>query len=512
MWKLAGNAGFSGRWSRRGMLKALGALTTAGTGWLARPAEGAQTRNTGADAATRDRLERASRDPRRRILIRGGTIISMDPGVGNLVRGDLLIDGARIAQIGPDLSAARDAIVVDAAGTIVIPGFVDPHIHAWQGQFAGLIPNSNGVDGDRTHNYFTVMHQTLGPKYLPEDMYIGNLLTALSCLDAGITCFCDNSHNSRSAAHADAAVRALKESGVRAVYAAGGIRFADQPWDRQWPEDLRRLKITHFPSDDQLVTMRMYGSGVADEKSLTIRRELDLWVTSDGGAASPMVPALYERALFNGKENFNHATGVPEANWAALRAHGAKVNVCPRSDSQFTYGGTGRGVNGLQDALDHGIRPGISNDNPAAYGVDMFAEMKVLYYTQRSLAQLASDGGKAMRPAAVTARDLLEFATIRGAECNAVERKCGSLTSGKEADVLLLRLGDLRVDGVNNSIGAVVHNGGVDRVDTVFVAGQLKKWRGELIGPDRGRIRKLAEESRRRVLAAAGWSFDAFSD
>jgi hypothetical protein len=297
-------------WSRRGVLKALGAAT-AGAGWLARPASAVQVRGTGTDAATGDRLQRASRDPRRRILIRGGTIISMDPAVGNLQRGDVLIEGARIAQIGPDLAAARDAVIVDAAGTIVMPGFVDPHIHAWQGQLAGLIPNSNVVETDKTHNYFTVMHQTLGPHYRAEDMYIGNLLTALSCLDAGITCFCDNSHNSRSAAHADAAVRALKESGARAVYASGGVRFPEQQWERQWPEDLRRLKSTHFASDDQLVTMRMYGAGVADEKSLMIRRELDLWLTSDGGAASPMVPALYERGLFNGKENFNHGTGVP---------------------------------------------------------------------------------------------------------------------------------------------------------------------------------------------------------
>jgi cytosine/adenosine deaminase-related metal-dependent hydrolase len=142
----------------------------------------------------------------------------------------------------------------------------------------------------------------------------------------------------------------------------------------------------------------------------------------------------------------------------------------------------------------------------------MFAEMKILYYTQRSMAQLTSDGGKAVRPAAVTARDLLELATIRGAECNALERKCGSLTVGKEADVVMVRVGDLRLDAPNNAIGAVVHNGSVDRVDTVLVAGQVRKWRGELVGPDRARIRKLAEESRRRILAAAGWSFDAFAD
>jgi hypothetical protein len=155
------------------------------------------------DARIMDRLERTNADPRRRILLNAGAIVSMDPKVGNLSRADVLIEGKKILDIGPDLSAvARDgkAVVVDARDTIVMPGFCDPHIHAWEGQIARIIPNSNGIANDTKHNYFTVVHQTLGPHYRPEDMYVGNLLTALSCIDAGITAFCDNSHNSRSGA------------------------------------------------------------------------------------------------------------------------------------------------------------------------------------------------------------------------------------------------------------------------------------------------------------------------
>jgi 5-methylthioadenosine/S-adenosylhomocysteine deaminase len=509
--------------SRRGFFKksagyaggvAAGSVTPS---FLSTEASAAPQQNE--DARIMDRLERTNADPRRRILLRAGAIVSMDAKVGNLARADVLIEGKKILEIGPDLSGtARDgkAIVVDARDTIVMPGFCDPHIHAWEGQIARIIPNSNGIANDAQHNYFTVVHQTLGPHYRPEDMYVGNLLTALSCIDAGITSFCDNSHNSRSSSHADSAIRALFDSGVRAVYAGGPIRYAEeQTWEHQWPEDLRRIKRQYFTTDDQLVTLRMLFAGALDPKTLSVARDLDLWLSWDGGAANPQLPELYKNGLLVGKESYNHGTGVPEANWQLIREHGAKVNVCPRSDSQFTYGGTGKGYNGLQDALDHGVRPGISNDNASAYAIDMFLEMQVLYYTQRSLAQLARFNRETKPPAAISVRDILEFATIRGAECCALDAKCGSLTPGKEADIVLLRTGNIRQFPLNNAIGAIVQ-AGVGDVDTVFIAGQAKKWRGrmtsKLAGQDFGKLRQRADDSRQYLFAKAGWPLDIFAD
>ena len=154
----------------------------------------------------------------------------------------------------------------------MIPGFVDCHRHCWEGVLRRIIPN-----GDIA-KYTATTHQGFAPYYRPRDMYIGNLITALGCIDAGITCIIDNSHNSRSAAHSDAAVQALFDSGIRAVHASGAPQ--KEPWDHQWPQDLERLQKRFFSSDDQLVTLRMF-SGL-DRANFAVARKLGLRITTEG--------------------------------------------------------------------------------------------------------------------------------------------------------------------------------------------------------------------------------------
>jgi 5-methylthioadenosine/S-adenosylhomocysteine deaminase len=146
----------------------------------------------------------------------------------------------------------------------------------------------------------------------------------------------------------------------------------------------------------------------------------------------------------------------------------------------------------------------------------MFLDMKVLYTVQRGLAQLSKFNGNPKYPAAVTVRDVLEFATIRGAECNALDRKCGSLTPGKEADLLMIRTDTVRHTPLNNAFGAIVHASTRADLDAVFIAGQAKKWRGQmtnkLVAQDFNKVRQLAEETRQYVLAKANCPLDIFSD
>src|SRR6266404_3419382 len=130
----------------------------------------------------------ARRDSKRRILLKGGTIVSMDPKVGDFVKGDLMIQGKKIASVGMNLSASG-AEVIDASETILIPGFVDCHRHSWEGVLRRIIP-----DGD-IGKCMATTHQGFALHYRPQDMYMGNLVTALGCIDAGITCIIDNSHN-----------------------------------------------------------------------------------------------------------------------------------------------------------------------------------------------------------------------------------------------------------------------------------------------------------------------------
>jgi len=214
--------------SRREVFKTAAAVVAAP--FLLRDALAAQSPAAADDAGTLDRAWREASASRQPILLRGGTIVSMDPKVGDFVKGDVLIEGRKIAAVGAQLKLPPQAQVIDATNTIVIPGFVDAHRHSWEGQLRRIIPDGAIAE------YMATTHNGFARHYRPHDIYVGNLITALGCIDAGITCVIDNSHNSRSAAHSDAAVQALIDSGIRGVHSSGPPQVGD--WDHQWPQDL----------------------------------------------------------------------------------------------------------------------------------------------------------------------------------------------------------------------------------------------------------------------------------
>ncbi len=449
----------------------------------------------------------------RRILLKGGTIISMDPKVGDYARGDLLIEGERIAEIGPNINAT--ATVIDATDMIVIPGFCDPHIHCWEGALGRLIPNNASTPAEDTgmpeanpsptRSYMNALHNVFAPVYRPEDSYIGTLMTLLSAISGGITTVCDNAHNSRSAAHSDASIAAMIDSGVRGVHAYGRPRSGT--WDQQFPHDAYRLKRTYFSTDDQLQTMRFYMVGRDTTEEITsvmkIRRDLDLWVTFDSGIGLQPVAELYADGRFDGRETINHGNFVSIEKRRILVANGAKVNVCPRIESQFRFGDIP-----YQEWVDVGLRPAISNDNPATYAISMFSEMQALYAFQRAKVHRARMRGEANLPAVVTVRDMLEAVTLRGAENCGLDHKIGTLTPGKQADVVMINTGNVHLFPKNNAIGTVVQGADAGMVENVFIAGRLVKWQGRLVGIDFGTIRQMLEQSRDYLLQAVNWPLD----
>jgi 5-methylthioadenosine/S-adenosylhomocysteine deaminase len=478
--------------SRRELIAA-GAMAAAATSSpLIANSASAQGR-PGADG-TLDQLRRAVGDSGRRILIRGGTIISMDAAVGDFAAGDVLIEGKRISGIGPNLADAGqggNAIVVDAAGMIVIPGMIDCHRHSWEGQLNGIIPNSASID-----DYMGATHRGFAPFYQPEDMYVGNLITALGCIDAGITCFIDNSHNSRSAAHSDAAIKALFDSGIRAVHASGAPTFGE--WDKQWPGDVARLQRQYFSSDDQLVTLRIFSRGLANS-DWQLAERLGLWVSIDGAGApngGQLLQDFKKDGLLNERRAVNHGTGLTPESWSLLRDAGISVNACPRSDAQWALG---TGVMGLQQALNHGIRPGLSVDNGTAYSIDLFGEMHAALVLQRWAAHGASQRGEVVPPR-LTVRDMLEFAIVRGAQNAALAHKIGTLTPGKEADIVLIRAGDINTLPLTNAVATVVSYAHAGNVDTVFIAGTPRKWAGKLVDVDLAAVRERVRQSRDQLF------------
>ncbi|PTR33910.1 cytosine/adenosine deaminase-related metal-dependent hydrolase [Luteibacter sp. OK325] len=439
--------------------------------------------------------------PTQHLLIKGGTILSMDPLVGELTRGDVLIQGDRIIAVGTDLDAAGGR-VIDASDMIVMPGFVDSHRHAWEGQLRRIDPDSPTL-----LDYLNSTHFSFATHYRPEDMYVGNLLTALGALDAGITTVVDNSHNARSPSHSDASIDALEDAGIRAVYAPGRPLAGD--WAQHWPQDLARLKKERFASDDQLVTMAMMSQWDRDTWAAARASGLRIITEFLGQEMGELLPSLQDDGLLGSDNIFNHCTGLTDAQWTILRNNGVQVNVCPRSDAQY---GLEEGLTVYQRAVDHGIAPAISIDVEASYGGDMFAEMRAVYFLQRAHAQHRRYTGDANAPNPVTARDVLTAATISGARVAGLVNSVGTLTPGKQADLILIRTTDINLYPLNNAIGSVVHAAERSNVDTVIVGGRIRKHGGRLVGIDMAALRAATESSRTHLFAAVGYAADVLAD
>ncbi|KML67221.1 amidohydrolase family protein [Pectobacterium peruviense] len=437
-------------------------------------------------------------------LIRGATIISMDAEVGNLPSGDILIIGNTIAAVGENLSA-DDAVVINAENMIAMPGMVDSHRHSWEGQLRRINPNAETLE-----DYCNATHFSFAKHYRPSDMYIGNLLTALGCIDAGITTVIDNSHNSRTGEHSDAAVEALLDTGIRAIHASGAPVSGE--WDRaHWPGNLARLQDKYFRTDsDSLVTLAAMAQ--LEPELWAEARKLGLPIVTEffGGGMAAHLNALYQEGLLGSDNIFNHCTSLPDAGWEILRKAGVRVNVCPRSDAHY---GIEDGMFALQAAQRHGIRPGLSVDNETSYSGDMFMEMRVAFYLQRVIGQNSKHwGGSHHSSKRVDAHRLLEAATMDGAACAGLEDKVGSLTPGKQADLILIRTDDINLYPSNNAFGTVVHAAERSNIDTVLIGGRVVKRGGEVLGVDSVRLRAAIDASREHLFAAAGYEPDLFAE
>jgi 5-methylthioadenosine/S-adenosylhomocysteine deaminase len=165
----------------------------------------------------------------------------------------------------------------------------------------------------------------------------------------------------------------------------------------------------------------------------------------------------------------------------------------------------GHGIPAIQDALDAGLPPSLSSDHAVTLTSDMFSLMRTTGVVQRYGVYQRERGGDQKAPPLLTCRELLEFATINGARCANVDSKVGTLTPGKEADLLMLRADRIDVWPLNNAPGAVVNLMGPGHVEAVFIAGKVKKWRGSLVGVDVPRVLQSMQEARDGLLRRAGF-------
>lgn len=446
-----------------------------------------------------------------RILLRGGCVITLDRELGDFTRGaDVLVEGDRIVAVGPHLEV-DDCKVIDATGMIVMPGFVDTHRHTWQGQIRNIATDWTLAE------YLQGVRADLGPRYRPEDVYAGNLIGVLEGLDAGITTLVDWSHIMNSPEHADAAITALFESGTRALFAYGTPN--DEHTDA-WhfestiphSDDVRRVQKQYFSSNDQLVTLAMSVRGPQfstieiTEHDWRFARELGVRMTvhvGDGawGLKYRPIEQLQEHGLLGPDTTYVHCTTLPDNQLQMIADSGGTASISPEIEMHMGHGfpATGR-------LLKVGVRPSLSIDVCTDISADMFTCMRTCLAAERVRAnQVALESGVPVG-IVLTTRDVLEFATIEGARACGLLEKIGTITPGKQADIILIRTSGLNLTPLNNPVGAAVLAAHPGDVDTVMIAGRLVKQSGTFCSVDIERARKLAIESRDYLFAQAGVS------
>jgi 5-methylthioadenosine/S-adenosylhomocysteine deaminase len=206
---------------------------------------------------------------------------------------------------------------------------------------------------------------------------------------------------------------------------------------------------------------------------------------------------------------FNHCTSLPDEVWQVFADADVKVTVDPRSDAQYALAG---GIFAWQAATEHGLRPGIGTDLETAYGGDMLTEMRVAFSLQRAIAQSRRYAGDEHPPAPVTVQALLEAATVDGARCAGLDTRIGSLTPGKQADLIMIRTDNISLFPSNNAVGTVVQAAERQHVDTVMVAGRFRKRDGQLLDVDLSKIRRAVEASLSHLFKAAGYAPDRLEE
>jgi 5-methylthioadenosine/S-adenosylhomocysteine deaminase len=431
----------------------------------------------------------------RRILLKGGVVLTLDRQIGDFAQADVLIEDGKIREVRPNIAVSADAAaIVDAKNRIVLPGFVDSHHHFYQGILRNILAN-----GRLQPDYFRDIQGKLTPAYQPDDVYAGALVTALGMIDMGTTAAVDTSQVCHTPEHSDALIRALQESGMRVVYAYWRGNNATS----QYPQDIVRVRRSHFNSQDQLLTLAM-GSGL-DAKIFAYAREVGVRTVSHGvsNATEAQLMELGRAGLLRPGDEYIHCTHLSDAAWKLLKDTGARISIAAPIEMAM-----GHGMPPIQDALDHGIRPSLSSDVDATMAQDPFTLMRSAFTLQRLLSFQRARNGEANPPALLTCRDVLEFATIEGARCAGLDGKIGTLTPGKDADIVMLAADRLNVWPLNNAPGAVVNVMNPSHVETVFIAGKVKKWRGSLVGIDNARVLRLAEEARDAVVRRAGFKLD----
>jgi cytosine/adenosine deaminase-related metal-dependent hydrolase len=413
-------------------------------------------------------------------------VLTLGERTPNIAQADVLVDDGKVAEIGPGLRA-RDAERVNAADTVVMPGFVDTHRHASRSLLRNLGSSRGAPTSDAS---FTQ----------PEDLYAATLIGLLGAVEAGITTVVDWSDVPGGTDFTDAALQAHRDAGLRTLF----VRAVDVARDggaTATREVLGRLIEAAGPFTTIALGCEPGPTGkeeMADDWVAARALGLRIQVHAGWKTRPEAIAEAGERGLLGADVTLVHGAGLDETTIDAVAGSGASVSLAPASEMAG-----GLGAPPIQQLVDRRLRPGLGVDDERVTPGDMFAQMRAAISFQHAMVFDRKLAGKAGLPRLMSTRDVIRFATVDGARVAGLGRVTGSLEPGKQADILVLRTDRPNVYPINDPIGAVVWGMDTSNVDWVLAGGRVLMREGRLEA-DAERARTMAAVAGQRVAAAAG--------
>jgi len=431
--------------------------------------------------------------PGRPVVFRHATVLTMDNAHTIERDADVLVVDDKIAAVGQQLAAPADAVEVDATGGLLMPGMIDTHRHMWQTAMRGY-----GADWTLTQ-YFVWYYLNWGKTFRPEDIYAGNLLSAIEAVDAGVTTTVDWSHGLQTVDHAEAAVDALTEVPGRFVLAYGNIQQG--PWEWSAAPEFRDFVSRRFGTANDMLGFQLAfdvtGDPAFPEKAaFEVARELGVPVTTHAGVWGATnddgIRLMHENGFMTPTSIYVHAATLTRDSYNRIAATGGSVSVSTESEQS-----AGQGYPPTWQLREHGIPVSLSMDTSVWWSGDLFSAMRTTLGADRSREHYEAHAKQeTVTNLHLRAEDVVDWATRGGAKALGLDSVVGSIEPGKKADLVLIKNDASPVMfPVLNLYGHVAFQAQRGDVHTVVINGRVVKHNNALVGTDLARARKVIEQT-----------------
>ena len=412
-------------------------------------------------------------------VIRGAYVMTMDDQLGDIKRGDVHFSNGKIIAVGEGLNAGS-AKIIPGKGMVLMPGLIDSHTHLWTTQMRGNF-------GDTPEKIYFRTRNTLGDGFQARDMYYGTRMGAAEAVYSGITMVMDFNHNARGEEFVRESLKGIAETGLRARFLYGATTIMKptesidlalmQKMATSWSAFVGDAPITLGLAWRGPLGIMTPLPGEMPSPSLSIAREeidtarrlgLPISTHVSGNQAQRQFQSLIDGKFLGKDLQLIHMSNLPPEQIKIAADAGSSIALTPITELRVGYG-----LTNLSDFINSGAKVGIGIDSNSLAGTsDMFSVMKLFQMLE---------AGRTKNELAITPRKLLRLATIEGAQSLNMGDQIGSITPGKNADMIMINMNAINIGMfAEDPAHLIVEAVRPENIDTVVIDGRILKRNGRL--------------------------------